>query len=105
MEKADNVFVIISSFGWSDLDSWTSLYDASEKDANKNVNLHSEALYIESNNNVVVTSSKKLVVIQGLDDYIVAESDNILLICKKEEEHRIKHFMTDAKFKYGDEIL
>ena len=105
LEKADNVFVIISSFGWSDLDSWTSLYHASEKDESKNVNLHTEALYIESNNNIVIASSKKLVVIQGLDDYIVAESENTLLICKKKDERRIKHFMTDAKFKYGDEIL
>ena len=105
LEKADNVFVIISSFGWSDLDSWNSLHEASEKDENKNVTLHSEGLYIESSNNVVITSTKKLVVIQGLDDYIVAESDNTLLICKKKDERRIKHFMTDAKFKFGDEVL
>ena len=105
LEKADNVFVIISSFGWSDLDSWSSLHEASITDGNNNVNINSEALYIESYNNVVATSSKKLVVIQGLEDYIIAESDNTLLICKKEDERRIKHFMTDAKFKYGDEIL
>ena len=105
LEKADNVYVIISSFGWSDLDSWTSLYDASPRDENNNVNLNGGALYIESSNNVVATSSKKIVVIQGLDDYIIAESDKTLLICKKKDEHRIKHFMTDAKFKFGDEIL
>ena len=105
LEKADNVFVIISSFGWSDLDSWSSLHEASTTDDNNNVNINNEGLYIESYNNVVATSSKKLVVIQGLEDYIIAESDNTLLICKKEDERRIKHFMTDAKFKYGDEIL
>ena len=105
LEKADNVFVIISSFGWSDLDSWSSLHDASEMDEHKNVNLHNNPLYIESSNNMVITSSKKVVVIQGLDDYIVADSDHTLLICKKKDEHRIKHFMTDAKFKYGDDVL
>lgn len=105
LEKADNVFVIISSFGWSDLDSWSSLHDASEMDEYKNVNLHNNPLYIESSNNMVITSSKKVVVIQGLDDYIVADSDHTLLICKKSDEHRIKHFMTDAKFKYGDDVL
>lgn len=104
LEKADNVYVIISSFGWSDLDSWTSLHEASEKDENKNVNLNGEAIYIESSNNVVITSSRKLVLLQGMEDYIVADSDKTLLICKKKEEHRIKHFMTDAKFKYGDEF-
>ena len=105
LEKADNVYVIISSFGWSDLDSWASLHAASKQDENKNANLHSNGLYLESSNNMIVTTSKKLVVIQGLDNYIVAESDNTLLICKKEDEHRIKHLMTEAKFKYGDEIL
>lgn len=105
LEKADNVFVIISSFGWSDLDSWVSLHNVSEKDEDQNVNVNSEALYIESYNNIVATTTKKFVIIQGLDNYIVAESDNTLLICKKEDENRIKHFMTDAKFKFGDEVL
>ena len=104
LEKADNVYVIISSFGWSDLDSWTSLHDASLGDENNNVNLQCQAIYINSSNNVVATTNKKMVVIQGLDDYIIAESDNTLLICKKEEEHRIKHFMTDAKFKLGEDF-
>lgn len=103
LEKADNVYVIVSSFGWSDLDSWTSLHEASMQDEDNNVNLHGEALYIESSNNVVATTGKKLVLVQGLDDYIIAESDNTLLICKKEEEHRIKQFMTDVKFRFGDE--
>ena len=104
MEKADNVYVIISSFGWSDLDSWTSLHDASQRDENNNVNLKGEAIYMDSSNNVIATTTKKMVVIQGLDDYIIAESDNTLLICKKEEEHRIKLFMTDARFKLGEDF-
>lgn len=104
LEKADNVYVIISSFGWSDLDSWISLHEASEKDENNNVNLNGEAIYIESSNNVIATTSKKLVVVQGLEDYIVAESNSVLLIFKKSDEHRIKHFMADVKFKFGDEL-
>lgn len=103
LEKADNVYVIISTFGWSDLDSWSSLHEASVRDENNNVNLHGDAIYIESSNNVVATTTKKLVLVQGLDDYIIAESDNTLLICKRDEEHRIKHFMTDVRFKYGEE--
>lgn len=104
LEKADNVFVIISTFGWSDLDSWASLQEASPRDENDNMHLRGEVVYIESSNNVVATSTKKLVLIQGLDDYIVAESDKILLICKKEDEHRIKHFMNDVRFKLGEDF-
>ena len=103
LEKADNVFVNISTFGWSDLDSWSSLYDASPRDENNNVNLKGEAMYIESSNNVIAMTTKKLVLLQGLDNYIIAESDNTLLICKREDENRIKHFMTDVKFRLGDE--
>lgn len=105
MEEADNVYVIGSDFGWSDLGTWGSLHEITPKDENDNASLHCKTLYIESNDNVVTMSDDKLVVIQGLDGYIVAESDNALLICKKEEEQRIKHFVTDVKFRYGDEYI
>lgn len=105
MEKADNVYVIGADFGWSDLGTWGSLHEITPKDENNNASLHCKALYIESGDNVVTMSDDKLVVIQGLDGYIVAESDNALLICKKEEEQRIKHFVTDVKFRYGDEYI
>lgn len=105
LEKADNVFVNISNFGWSDLGTWGSLHEIAQCDDNNNANLNCKALFIESNDNVVAMSDDKLVVLQGLDDYIVAESDNVLLICRKSEEQRIKHFVTDVKFRYGDEYV
>lgn len=104
LEKADNVYVIISSFGWSDLDSWTSLSEASQQDENNNVMFKGDAMYIDSSNNVVATTTKKIVLVQGLDNYIIAESENTLLICKKEDEHKIKHFMTDVRIKFGEEF-
>ncbi|MDD4778516.1 MAG: mannose-1-phosphate guanylyltransferase [Fermentimonas sp.] len=105
MEKADNVYVNISNFGWSDLGTWGALHEVSERDDSNNANLNCKTLYIESSDNIVAMNEDKLVVIQGLDDYIVAESDNVLLICKKSEEQRIKHFVTDVKFRYGDEYV
>jgi mannose-1-phosphate guanylyltransferase len=105
LEKADNVYVNISDFGWSDLGTWGALHEVSEKDEVGNANLHCKTLFVESNDNVVAMSEDKLVVLQGLDGYIVAESDNVLMICKKSEEQRIKHFVTDVKFRYGDEYI
>ncbi len=105
MEKADNVYVIGSDFGWSDLGTWGSLHEITPKDENNNASLHCKTLYVESNDNVVAMSDDKLVVIQGLEGYIVAESEKALLICKKEEEQRIKHFVTDVKFRFGDEYV
>ena len=105
LEKADNVFVNISDFGWSDLGTWGALHEVSKRDENNNTELNCRTLYIESNDNIVAMSDDKLVVLQGLDDYIVAESGNVLLICRKSEEQRIKHFVTDVKFCYGDEFV
>ena len=100
MEKADNVFVLPSSFGWSDLGTWGSLYELSNKDSSENVSLHSDALFYESTGNIVTLESGKLAVVQGLEDCIVAEQGNVLLICKKSEEQRIKQFVADAHDKF-----
>lgn len=92
MEKADNVFVLPSSFGWSDLGTWGSLYELSEKDAQQNVSLHSEAHFYESKGNIVVLEPGKVAIVQGVNDMIIAEERGALLICKKAEEQRIKEF-------------
>jgi mannose-1-phosphate guanylyltransferase len=92
MEKAENVFVIPSSFGWSDLGTWGSLHEQSKKDLYGNVSIGDDINLIESHNCIVHTLQEKKVVIQGLDGYIVAENNDTLLICKLSEEQRIKQF-------------
>lgn len=102
MEKADNVYVSLGDFGWSDLGTWGSLYDLSPKDDNGNVTLKCQTLQYDSKDNIIVMPSGKLAVIAGLDGYLIAESDNVLLICKKDEESAIRKYVTDAQLKYGD---
>jgi len=105
MEKAANVYVQAADFGWSDLGTWGSLYEISDKDEDANAALIANTMFFDSSENVVTLPSGKLAVIQGLDGYIVAEADNVLLICKKEEEQRIKQFVADVKLKYGDKYI
>lgn len=106
MEKADNVYVIEADLGWSDLGTWGSLYDLSSKiDFNANVSTTDQALFVDSSENMVSIPNGKLAIIQGLDNYIVAETDDILLICKKEDEQQIKQFVADAKLKFGDKYI
>ncbi|MCR5050524.1 MAG: mannose-1-phosphate guanylyltransferase [Paludibacteraceae bacterium] len=105
MEKADNVYVLPSDFGWSDLGTWGSLHELSEKDESGNVSLHSNAIFYESEGNVVTLESGKLAVVQGMKDMIVAESNGVLLICQKAEEQRIKQFVTDAENKFGGKFI
>ena len=96
MEKAANVHVLCSDIGWTDLGTWGSLYEMSEKDVDANVTLKCKTMFYESKNNIVALPPDKLAVIQELDGYIVAESDNVLLICKLEDEQRIRQFVNDV---------
>jgi mannose-1-phosphate guanylyltransferase len=105
MEKAENVYMLVADFGWSDLGTWGSLYDLAEKDERRNASLKGKTLFVESKDNLVTLADGKLAVIQGLEDYIVVESDNVLLICKKTEEQRIKQFVADVNMKFGNEYL
>lgn len=100
MEKADNVFVLLSDFGWSDLGTWNSLYSIGEKDESGNV-VDGEVLLYDTNNCIIKTPKERLVVIKGLQDYIVAEYDNVLMICPKSEEQKVKDFVADVKVKKG----
>lgn len=92
MEKADEVYVYPASFGWSDLGTWGSLYTYLPLDASNNAVVGQEVKMIDCNNCVVHTPMEKKVVIQGLNGYIVAESRNTLLICRKEDEQLIKEW-------------
>ena len=92
MEKADNVYVIPSSFGWSDLGTWGSLYELSEKDEHRNVSLHSETHYYDAEGNIVVLEPGKVAIVQGVNDMIIVEEKGALLVCRKDQEQRIKEF-------------
>lgn len=100
MEKALNVHVLCSDFGWTDLGTWGSLYEMSPKDEKENVTLKCKTVFYESESNIVALPTEKLAVIQGLSDYIIAESDNVLLICKKNDEQRIRQFVNDVNISF-----
>lgn len=97
MEKASNVYVVLSDFGWSDLGTWGSLYTHIHHDENKNAVVGNKVKLYDSSKNMIKVPKDKLVVIQGLEGYIVVESNNTLLICKKEDEQQIKDFVADLK--------
>ena len=105
MEKAKNVYIVLSDFGWSDLGTWGSLYTHIEHDKKENAVVGKNVMLYDSENNIVKVPNEKLVVIQGLTDYIVVESDDTLLICKKEDEQKIKQFVSDIKTNKGDQYV
>ena len=104
MEKANNVYMLPAQFGWSDLGTWSALYDLADKDQSNNTTMKCNALYYESEGNIVALPEGKLCIVQGLKDYIIAESDNALLICRREDEQSIKQFVIDANLRFGDKF-
>ena len=105
MEKANNVYVSLGDFGWSDLGTWGSLYELSPKDKEGNVTLKCQSMLYDCKDNIIALPDNKLAVINGLEGYLVAESDNVLLICKKDEEHTIRKYVNDAQIKLGDKYI
>jgi mannose-1-phosphate guanylyltransferase len=105
MEKADNVYVIPASFGWSDLGTWNSAWENMEKDYLENAVAGDNVIVFDANKCVVHVPDDKLVVLQGLDDYIVVDTKDVLLICHKEKEQDIKEYVSEVKRNKGDKFL
>jgi len=105
MEKAENVYVLISDFGWSDLGTWGSLYDQLDKDDLENSVSGKHVFMYESSGNIVNVQDDRLVVLQGLKDYIVVQNDNIILVCRREDEQKIKQFVNEIRSELGEDMM
>lgn len=105
MEKADNVYVIPASFGWSDLGTWNSAWDNMEKDYFHNAVVGKNVVVIDAHNCMVQAPDNKLVLLQGLKDYIVVDTKDVLLICKRNKEQQIKEYVAEIKRNKGDKYL
>jgi mannose-1-phosphate guanylyltransferase len=106
MEKAENVYVLPSEFGWSDLGTWASIYQLADKDYVGNAVIPSDKVIMyDSSNCMVNVPGEKLVILQGLHDFIVVESNNSLLICPRDQEQNIKQVVADVKNKFGTRYI
>jgi mannose-1-phosphate guanylyltransferase len=105
MEKADNVYVIPASFGWSDLGTWNSAWENMEKDYFGNAVAGKKVMVMDVNNSMVHVPDNKLVLLQGLDEFIVVDTKDVLLICRKEKEQDIKDYVAEVKRNSGDKFL
>lgn len=104
LEHSSNVYIAPCTFGWADVGSWKNLYDLHQKDSEKNVINSSRYLSYDSSNNLVYNSSDKVVALQGLEGYVVVNTDKILMICKKDDPAVIRRIMNDVKLKFGDNL-
>lgn len=102
MEKAGNVQVLEASFGWSDVETWDSLYDVSARDAQGNAMLGSDNVFLYNTRDCIVAmpgNRDRTIVLEGLDGYIVAASDDALMVCRRSSEDLIFKFANDVELK------
>ncbi len=105
MEKASNTYVRESLLGWSDLGTYGSLYNQLSKNERGDAIIGKNVLTYNTKNNIINVSNDKLFVVQGLEGYIVVESNNCVLICKKEDEQQIRDFVADVKNFKGEKFI
>lgn len=97
MENAKNVYVVLADFGWSDLGTWGSLYTHMDQDYNGNAITGDNTFLFDCKDSIVKMPNDKLVVLQGLKDYIVVESEGVLLVIKKDDEQKIKKYVAEVQ--------
>jgi mannose-1-phosphate guanylyltransferase len=105
MEKAKNVFVIPSYFGWCDLGTWESAYENSKKDYLENAVFGKNVMVVDATGCMIKAPADKLVVIQGLEKFIVIDTPDVLLICERSREQQIKEYVAEVKRNKGDKFL
>lgn len=98
LEKADNVFVCLGDFSWSDLGSWNSIHEISKQDENQNV-IDANALTYDTQNSIIKGSKDKLIIVDGLVGYLVAEFNDVFIVCKKDNEAQFRKYVNDVKAK------
>jgi len=105
MEKAKNVYVLSAEFGWSDLGTWKSLYEQLPHDEKGNAVVGSHTMLDHTSNCIVNIPKNKLAVIQGLENFIIVDTEQVLLICPKDDEQQIRNLVNDVKLKKGEKYV
>ncbi|MDA0987440.1 MAG: mannose-1-phosphate guanylyltransferase [Bacteroidetes bacterium] len=103
MEKSENVLVFKGNFGWNDVGSWDEVVRLSEKDENGNT-VQGNIVMIDTKNSFLY-SSNKIIATVGVEDLIVINTDDAILICKKNESQNVKKIVDHLRIKQMNEYL
>lgn len=104
MEKSDNVFVLLGDFGWSDLGSWNALHEIKDKDENENV-IEGNVITYDTKDTFILSKTNRVILTHQLDGYLVADFEDVLLICKKEDSGVFREFVNDVKMDKGEKFI
>jgi mannose-1-phosphate guanylyltransferase/mannose-6-phosphate isomerase len=95
MEKTESSMVIPMDAGWSDVGSWSALWNVSEKDENNNV-IKGDVISVNSANNYL-HSNNKLIAVVGIDNLVVVETKDAILVAHKEQVQDVKMVVNHLK--------
>ena len=106
LEQCRNVFVMQCDFGWADLGTWHAIYESMSKVEGDNVVIDSRVELEDCSNNVIKLPKGKIGVFNGLEGYIVADSEDVLLVCRKNDDSSlIRKYVSEIGLKYGEEFV
>lgn len=106
LENADDAFVMLCNFGWADLGTWHSIYEAARRYDGDNVVLDSEVMMDNCSDNIIKLPKGHLGVMSGLEGYIVVENENVLMVCKKgDTSAQIRKFLNEVQVKLGEKFI
>ena len=97
MEKTEHAVVVPMDAGWSDIGSWSSLWDISKKDLNGN-SVHGDVILHKTNNSYVRTDGK-LVAAIGVDDLVIVSTKDVLVVAHKDSDQNVKKIAEQLKQK------
>lgn len=104
IERASNVYMQLGTFGWADMGRWDDVYRYSSKDADGNVVTSGRVEFYNCKNNLV-SADNKLVILQDLEGYLVNDTEDVLVICKKDEDDDFKKFRNSVLLKHGESYM
>lgn len=105
LEESYLTDVMLCHFGWTDLGTWHSIYEALPKNYEKNVFMKGKVMTYDCKDCIVKMPDNKIAVLQGLDDYVVVDDNNILVVCKKEDQGAIRKFVNDVRINIGEDFV
>lgn len=105
LERASNVYVRCGDFGWSDVGTWGSVYQHSRKDRYANAKPEEGCYTYDTRNSIISLPKGKIAVINGLRDYMVVDTEDVLMICPRSEEQNIKKYIDEVKYNNGDKHI
>lgn len=105
LERSQSIYTLPATFDWSDLGTWGALYDKTEKDETENAIIDAMPMLEQAKGNIIRAPKGKIVVAHGLEDYIIVDTNDVLVIYPKSKQQDIKTVRSQVHEKFGNQYI